>query len=109
MLGNSRLAPDTTANQDKQDLITLVRIYDKKLRYTRSADELHKRLRVFKDTCKRAGVRREQYHKAFSTMLADKASDFYFDNLLGKGLMFKELVQRVRDNFKTNERRARKL
>jgi hypothetical protein len=69
-----------------------VRIYDKKLRYTRSADELDKRLRVFKDTCERAGVRQEQYYKAFLTILADEASDFYFDNLLGKGLTFKELV-----------------
>jgi hypothetical protein len=92
LLGNSRLALDTTTNQDKQDLITLVRIYNKKLRYTRSVDKLDKRLRVFKDTCKRAGVRQEQYYKAFSTILANKASNFYFDNLLGKGLTFKELV-----------------
>ncbi len=58
--------------------MTLMKIYDKKLKYHRGEDSLNMSIGVFKDLCPKAGVRLEEYRDAFSTMLANKASEFYY-------------------------------
>ena len=35
-------------------------------------------IRVFKDLCPKAGIRLEEYRDVFSTILAGKASEFYY-------------------------------
>jgi len=59
-------------------LVTLIKIYDEKLKYYRGEDSLNISIRVFKDLCPKVGVRLEEYHDAFSTMLASEASEFYY-------------------------------
>ncbi len=58
--------------------MTLIKIYDKKLKYYRGKDSLDMSIRVFKDLCPKVGVRPEEYCDAFSTMLAGEASEFYY-------------------------------
>ena len=42
-------------------------------------------------------------------MLAGEASDFYYQKLSGKGLSFDKMVEIIRSNFETEERRNRIL
>ena len=58
--------------------MTLIKIYDKKLKYYRGKDSLNISIRVFKDLYSKVGVRLEEYRDVFSTMLASKANEFYY-------------------------------
>ncbi len=58
--------------------MTLIKIYDKKLKYHRGEDSLDMSIRVFKDLCPKVGVRLEEYRDAFSTILVGEASEFYY-------------------------------
>jgi hypothetical protein len=84
--------------------VTLIKIYDGKLKYHRGEDSLDMSIRVFKDLCPKAGVRPEEYHDAFSTMLAGEASEFYYQKLARKNLPLDEMIKAIRSNFKTKER-----
>ena len=55
-----------------------MKIYNEKLKYYRGKDSLNMSIRVFKDLCPKAGVRPEEYHDAFLTMLTGEASEFYY-------------------------------
>ena len=67
------------------------------------------RLRVFEDLCPKAGVNPADYGRAFSTMLAGEASEFYYQKLASKDLRYQEMVRIVRSNFETVERRNKIL
>ena len=64
------------------------KIYDKSLKYRGSEDSFDMRLRVFEDLCPKAGVDPVDYGRAFSTMLAGEASEFYYQKLAGKDLRY---------------------
>ncbi len=80
-----------------------MKIYDKKLKYHRGEDSLNMSIRVFKDLCPKAGVRLEEYRDTFSTMLAGEASEFYYQKLTEKDLLFNQMVEIMRSNFETKE------
>jgi hypothetical protein len=63
------------------------------------------KLRVFYDCCKKVGLQKDQYHNAFSAMLKNRASDFYYDNIIRKTTDFHTIVAITRTHFKTEENR----
>jgi hypothetical protein len=86
------------------DLFKLYQSNDKK--YTRELyDILDIKLRVFYNCCKKVGLQKDQYHDAFSAMLKDRASDFYYDSIIGKTTDFDTMVAITRTHFETEENR----
>jgi hypothetical protein len=86
------------------DLFKLYQSDDKK--YTGELyDILDIKLRVFYDCCKKVGLQKDQYHDAFSAMLKDRASDFYYDSIMGKTTDFDIMVAMTRTHFETEENR----
>ena len=47
----------------------------------------------------------EQYHIAFPIMLKDRASDFYYNKIIGRSYNFIIIIQIVKIYFKTEENR----
>jgi hypothetical protein len=86
------------------DLFKLYQSDDKK--YTGELyDILDIKLRVFYDCCKKVGLQKDQYYDVFSAMLKDRASDFYYDSIIGKTTDFDTIVAMTRTHFKTEENR----
>ena len=48
---------------------------------------------------------KEQYYMAFLIMLKDRASDFYYNKIMGKLYNFITMVQMVKTHFKTKKNR----
>jgi hypothetical protein len=97
------LQPPQLTHGFGRGLATLMKIYDGKLKYHRGEDLLDMSIRVFKDLCPKAGVRPEEYHDTFSTMLTGEASEFYYQKLARKNLPLDEIIKAIRLNFKTKE------
>jgi hypothetical protein len=86
------------------DLFKLYQSDDKK--YTRELyNILDIKLRVFYDCCKKVGLQEDQYHDTFVAMLKDRASDFYYNSIIGKTTDFHTIVAITRTHFKTEKNR----
>jgi hypothetical protein len=86
------------------DLFKLYQSDDKK--YTRELyNILDIKLRVFYDYYKKVGLQQDQYYKTFSAMLKDRASDFYYNSIMGKTTDFDTIVAMTRTHFETEENR----
>ena len=68
-------------------------------------DILDVKLQVFFDYYRKIGLKERQFHLAFSTMLKDKASDFYYDKIAGRSYDFRTMVDLMRSYFETEENR----
>ena len=91
-------------SEGSRSLTTLIKIYDKSLRYGGSKDSLDKCLIAFSDLCRKAGVHLTDYHHAISSMLKDDAQDYYYLVLLDKQPTFDEVISALRGHFETEER-----
>ena len=72
-------------------------------------DILDVKLQVFFDYCGKIGLEERQFHLVFSTMLKDKASDFYYDKITGRSYDFRTMVDLMRSYFETEENRQKYL
>ena len=75
----------------------------------REYDILDVKLQVFFDYYKKIGLEERQFHLAFSTMLKDKASDFYYDKIAERSYDFRTMIDLIRTYFKTEESRQKYL
>ncbi|KAI0997170.1 hypothetical protein K3495_g11017 [Podosphaera aphanis] len=66
-------------------------------------DVLDTKLRIFYDMCDKAGVTPDLYGSAYSTMLKDKAQNFYYQHLARQNLSFDEMIEKTRSYFHTSE------
>jgi hypothetical protein len=64
---------------------------------------------VFFDYYKKIGLKEAQFHLAFSIMLKDKASDFYYDKITGRSYDFRTMIDFMRSYFETEENRQKYL
>jgi hypothetical protein len=88
-------------------IINLFKLYqsdDKK--YT---EELYNildiKLQAFYDCCKKVGLQEDQYHNAFSAMLKDRASDFYYESIIRKTTDIHTIIAMTKAHFETEENR----
>ena len=72
-------------------------------------DILDVKLQVFFDYYRKIGLKERQFHLAFSTMLKDKASDFYYDKIIRRSYDFRTMVDLMRSYFETEENRQKYL
>ena len=66
-------------------------------------DILDAKLKIFRETCRKAGIQPYQYHEAFSTMLKGRAHQFYYNHLAERGFDFDTMIQRTKGFFRTTE------
>jgi hypothetical protein len=84
------------------DLFKLYQSDDKK--YTGELyNILDIKLRVFYNCCKKVGLQEDQYHNVFSAMLKDRASDFYYESIIGKTTDFHTMIAMTKAHFKTDK------
>lgn len=88
-------------------LTTLMKVYRDPLKYKGSADNLDLKLRVFQDWCFKTGIEPPYFAPAFAVMLAGEAHDFFYRQIYHLGTDFDHMVNLVRANFETEERRRR--
>jgi hypothetical protein len=72
-------------------------------------DILDVKLQIFFDYYKKIGLEERQFHLVFSTMLKDKASDFYYDKITGRSYDFRMMIDLIRTHFETEESRQKYL
>ena len=72
-------------------------------------DILDVKLQVFFDYYKKIGLEERQFYLVFSTILKDKASDFYYDKITGRSYDFRTMINLIRIYFKTEESRQKYL
>ena len=72
-------------------------------------DILDQKLQLFYDCCTKIRLSQEHYCTAYSAMLTGRASDFYYDKLLGRSYDFGTIVTLTREHFETEENRQRYL
>lgn len=74
-------------------------------RYSGSTtDNFDRKLAIFHERCEQSGIFGEERRKAFSIMLCSAASQFYFDQLQGKGLSLAGMAEKICSRFQTAER-----
>jgi hypothetical protein len=81
----------------------LFKIYQKKDKYSSANDVLNTKLCVFYDLCPKAGVDQLDYPKAFLSMLSGKAKDYYFNKISGCCALLEQMIQILKDYFKTEQ------
>jgi len=81
---------------------------DKKYR-GREYNILDVKLQVFFDYYRKISLEERQFHLAFSTILKDKVSDFYYDKITGRSYDFHTMVNLIRTYFETKESRQKYL
>jgi hypothetical protein len=67
------------------------------------------KLNLFYDLCGKVEIGQELYQRAFSIMLKGRASQFYYNNLIGVPIDFARMVEAVRAHFETPEVRQKYL
>ncbi len=82
-----------------------MKIYNDKEKYHSAVNVLNVKLLAFTDLCLKAGVPESRYASAFLAILLDKALQFYYLRLARKGYSFDTILDQVRVNFETEERR----
>ena len=108
--------PETTIQPQSQDqqppniskqLADLMKIYNgnEKKFGGEMYDILDTKLRIFRDCCEKVGIPKTQYHHAFSIMLKERATDFYYDKLADKDYGFDDMVHLTKAHFETDENR----
>ena len=105
---SSILAPPAllAKNYDSgRNILNFMKVYNDKSKYHGSADDLDTKIRVFFDLCWKSRIGEEDYALAFSAMLADEASEYYYDTVNGGGLGFDDMVRAIRQHFESDERR----
>jgi hypothetical protein len=75
----------------------------------REYDILNVKLQIFFDYYKKISLEERQFYLIFSTMLKDKASDFYYDKIAGRSYDFRTMVNLIRTYFETEESRQKYL
>jgi hypothetical protein len=60
---------------------------------------------VFFNYCKKISLEERQFYLAFSTILKDKASNFYYDKIARRLYDFCTMVDLIRSHFETEENR----
>jgi hypothetical protein len=92
-------------------LTELTKLYsDQEKKYSGELyDILNTKLRIFYDCCQKIGLEPEQYHNAYSIMLRECASTFYYNRLVGKGYDFNRMVYESRCHFETEENKQQYL
>ncbi|KAK2769626.1 glycosyl transferase [Colletotrichum kahawae] len=69
-------------------------------------DVLESKLFIFRDSCYKVRISQSQFAGAFSIMLKDEASDFYFNYISDNATLdFHDLVSCVKQHFETEEAR----
>ena len=87
-------------------LTDLGKLYDNNKKFGGDLyDILDSKIKIFRDLCNKAGVPPHLYHEAYSTMLKDRAEQFYYDHLAERDLQFEEMVTRTKEFFHTVENR----
>ncbi|KAI0994048.1 hypothetical protein K3495_g14135, partial [Podosphaera aphanis] len=109
--GQSR--PDYVASDYKplppygfsKQLTDLAKLYfDNESKYSGELyDILDSKIAIFFDYCGKVGLHKEQYHNAFSSMLRDRARQFYYDQLANKGYNFDQMIALTKAHFETEE------
>ena len=85
----------------------MIKIYSDREKYHGAVNVLDIKLLVFTDLCLKAGVPESGYVSAFLAMLLDEALQFYYLRLARKRYSFDTMLDQVRANFETEERRRR--
>jgi hypothetical protein len=67
-------------------------------------DVLNTRLLAFYDICRKVALPKEQWHDAYSIILAGRALDFYYDRLSNRGYDFDTMVGITRVHFERQKR-----
>jgi hypothetical protein len=68
-------------------------------------DILDVKLQVFYNCYNKVGLPEAQYHNAFSVMLKDEASNFYYSKITGRPYDFITMINMIKMHFKTEENR----
>ena len=68
-------------------------------------DIIDVKLQVFYDCCNKVGLPEDQFQKAFSVMLKDRARSFYYSRITGRPYDFSTMVVMVKEHFETEENR----
>ena len=102
--------PPTDLNEHNNKLpkmITdLARLYNNDMKYGGGLyDMLDSKLHVFRDLCEKVGLPPHLYHRAFSIMLKDEASKWYYSKLARGHVTFETMVFRTKKHFETEENR----
>ena len=66
---------------------------------------LDSKLHMFRDLCEKVGLLLPLYHRAFSIMLKDEASKWYYSKLARGHVTFETMVFRTKKHFETEENR----
>jgi hypothetical protein len=92
-------------------LIELLKIYNSRTaKYSgEEYDILDQKLRVFYDYCTKIGLCQKHYHTVYSAILIRRASDFYYNKLLGRGYDFETMVILTQEHFETEENHQKYL
>lgn len=64
-------------------------------------DILSIKLLIFYDFYGNFGLKEEQYHSVFSSLLRDCANQFYYDHMVNKGYEFRKMVKLTSSYFET--------
>ncbi|KAF5503979.1 hypothetical protein CGCF413_v004518 [Colletotrichum fructicola] len=90
-----------------RQLTDLGKLYTDDMKYGGEMyDVLESKLFIFRDSCHKVGISHSQFAGAFSIMLKDEASDFYFDYISNNPTLdFHDMVSRVKQHFETEETR----
>ena len=78
-------------------IINLMKIYDDRSKYHGAKDVWDIKELVFRDLCRKAGVREDDFHLAFSAMLSGDAQDFYLENLVERNLGFQIMAELTKE------------
>ncbi|RKF82229.1 hypothetical protein GcM1_173008, partial [Golovinomyces cichoracearum] len=86
-----------------RDLVNLMKMYDRKLKYSGFQDGFDFKLTIFYDLCTKAGINPDAYSSSFSTMLRDDALDYFYDSINHQGLSFNIMCSMIKYHFEKEE------
>lgn len=71
------------------------------------------KFRIFEDVCYKTGIPEDLWHHAFSTMLAGRAKDFYYQRILRQGIRdpppLAEMISLVKQHFENSAQQQQYL
>ncbi len=106
------LTPERDSTGTPNKLLTeLMKIYnnDDKKYGGEEYDILDVKLQVFYDCCSKIGLPEEQYHNAYSIMLKERASNYYYSKIAGRLYDFKTMINLTKTHFETEENHQKYL
>ena len=102
----NRMSTPVLDTSSSKALTELRKIYgnDTEIRYGGTLyDILSMKLRIFYEQCEQTGVPENLFNKAYSSMLKDKARDFYYQQLAGRDYDFDQMIRKTAEHFHTPE------